>query len=365
MKANVMIKFMMVFCFAVSTSITRASDVNDIIIDTISPKRLELKGKIKMFKEFIHFAIDNNGVIQFGKMAEDSDFVIKSNYKTNKCYYFDVNGYNTQTNGYWSPDDVFTIQKNTFQNNKLIQSNEEFRFSDGIRHSKSIYKYNEKGLIETYSLYNIYGDLASKKLYKYDDHNNIIWEREVDGNGEIESTKNSEYKYEGGRMVYSKENEDGEYITINKWLYNANGIKIGSYYQWNEFVWDSSYELDSNGNVVKITCKNEKGEVKYTTTFSYNENGDLIEKNQLFSSGKHETDIYDIENKTRTITIENDNNIQSKKVYVNNNLVEYFDGTNTYEYKYTFDSIGNWIKAIEEKNSIPTYIKIRTIQYYP
>ena len=45
--------------------------------------------------------------------------------------------------------------------------------------------------------------------------------------------------------------------------------------------------------------------------------------------------------------------------------LEYYDGKNTYEYRYTYDSKGNWIKAIEEKNSIPTYIKVRTIQYFP
>ena len=57
--------------------------------------------------------------------------------------------------------------------------------------------------------------------------------------------------------------------------------------------------------------------------------------------------------------------VDKKEVYVDNNLMEYYDGKNTYEYRYTCDSKGNWIKVIEEKNSIPTYIKVRTIQYFP
>ena len=365
MKAKVIIQLVLVVGFGMSSSVSRASDVNDIIIDTISPKKLELKGKIKMFKEFVYFAVDNNGVLQYGKMARDSDFVVKSKYKINKCYYFDINGYNIQNNEYWSPEKLYTIQKNTFQGKKLLQSSKEYRFSDGIKHSKHIYEYDDKGLITTSLLYNVYGRLASKTIYKYDSHNNIVWEREVDGDGEIESTKTTEYKYEGERMIYSKENENDENIIVRKWIYDTNGIIIGDYYQWDKVVWNSSYELNNNGKITKITCKNEKGEVRYTTSFNYNDNGELVEKNQLYSDGKRIVDVYDIENKKQTTTFFANDVVKNKKVYLNNNLIEYYDGLNTYEYKYTFDSKGNWIKSIEEKNSIPTYIKTRTIQYYP
>lgn len=351
---------LLLFCGSSSTVI--ASDVNDIILDTISPNRLNLKGKVKQFKEFIHFAVDNNGVLKLGEMAKDSDFVVKSSYKSNKCYDFDLNGNNVQTNEYWSPTEVKSIQKVTLQNKRLIQTNTEYHFSDGIRHAKHVYNYNDKGLITTDLIYNVYGALASKRLYKYDDHNNIIWVREVDGDGEIYSTITTEYEYEGNKMVYSKEND--EYITINKWKYDTNGILIADYYQWDDLVWDSSYEYDNEGKVIKKICKNGKGEIKYITTFKYSDKGDLIEKDEMFSNGKRQIIANDIDKKTHTFTVLQDDVLQKKEVYVDNNIMEYYDGTNTYEYKYTFDSKGNWIKAIEEKNSIPTYIKVRTIQYY-
>ena len=85
----------------------------------------------------------------------------------------------------------------------------------------------------------------------------------------------------------------------------------------------------------------------------------------MFSNGRQKTYTYDIAKKTYTITTTIDEILAKKEVYVDNNLMEYYDGKNTYEYRYTYDSKGNWIKAIEEKNSIPTYIKVRTIQYFP
>ena len=363
MKIKGVILLGIISLFCGNPSSVKAGDVNDIIIDTISPSRLNLKGKVKLFKEFIHFAVDKNGVLQSGVMAKDSDFVIKSDYKTNKCYIFDINGFNIQTNEYWSPTEVRSLQKNTFQNKKLTQSNTEYRFSDGIRHSKSVYNYNEKGLISSYLLYNIYGKLSSKRLYRYDDHNNIVWEREVDGDGEIDHTTTTEYRYEGDKMIYSKENAD--YVTIHKWQYDSSNREISSYYQWDNLVWDSSYELNNEGKKVKISCKGAKGEIKYITTFKYNDNGDLIEKKEMFSNGRQKTYTYDIAKKTYPITTTIDEILAKKEVYVDNNLMEYYDGKNTYEYRYTYDSKGNWIKAIEEKNSIPTYIKVRTIQYFP
>lgn len=343
----------------------KAYDVNDIILDTISPSRLNLKGKVKLFKEFIYYAIDNNGNLQTGKMAKDSNFVVKPKYDTNRCYIFDLDGRNIQKNEYWSPSEVLSIQKMTYQNKRLTQTNIEFHFSDGIRHAKTIFNYNEKGQIISYVLYNIYGKLASKRLFKYDDHDNIIWEREVDGDGEINETNTSEYKYEGNKMIYSysKEEEDG-YITINKWTYDSSGKEIGSYYQWGDLVWDSKYEFDTDGKIIKKICKDAEGKTKYITTLKYNENGLLQEKVERFSNGRCKTSIFDNEKRTETITETKDDVLVEKAVYVDNNLMEYYDGKNSYEYKYTFDSKGNWIKAIEEKNSIPTYIKQRTIQYF-
>lgn len=366
MKINRFVFLLSAFLLSANSSIVRASDVNDIILDTISPSKLNLKGKIKQFKEFIYFKTYVNGELKTGKMAKDSDFVVKSKYPTNKCFMFDINGRNTQTQEFWSPNEIATIQINTFQGKRLIRSNKEYRFSDGIKHSKNTYTYNEKGLITASLLYSVWGDLASKKMYKYDNSNNIVWEREVDGDGEIEYTATTEYKYENGKMVYSKEtsNQFGDNeITIKKWGYDAQGRLISSYTEWGR-IYDVAYEYNEKGLRIKETCNNKDG-VYYITTFTYNDNGKLTDKTTTFTDGTIRKDTYEyLSDKTIHTYTSKNGLVETKQVFVNDNITEYYDGKNTYTYQYTFDAKGNWIKAIEEKNSVPTYIKVRTIQYF-
>ena len=64
-------------------------------------------------------------------------------------------------------------------------------------------------------------------------------------------------------------------------------------------------------------------------------------------------------------SISTEDNETSKETYFKGLLIKGEESNgDVFEYKYTFDNKGNWIKVVEYKNTIPIKMRVREIKYH-
>ncbi len=184
-------------------------------------------------------------------------------------------------------------------------------------------KYNVKGNLIEWKLYNSDGSLKRKETYKYDDKGNLIKSNEYNSDGSFD--KKCIYKHDdkGKKIEKNCYNLDGslDYKYIYKYDDKGNGIESNEYNSDGSLKGKVGYKYDDKGNNIEINMVVSK------FTYKYDDKGILIERNDYNSDG-----------------------ILYRK----------------FNYKYEYDEESNWVKKIEFRGmaEIPEEITIRTIEYY-
>lgn len=343
--------------------------------DTISLKRLSLKGKVKKIEDFSYFLEANskgNKTIE-GKRYNIHPFVEdwnieknESKYtKTNISYEFDRTGKNTNVTTYYTKGNPFGEVEFVYDSTgKLIKSQTNFNVSDGNFTVNKRYTYDEKKrlvqieehegnqllktVVFTYdNLGNCIGrsKKTGKPIFSEEQfHNTDNQNTDSENQPRIEYTKNETYKYNKHRKVtFSEESfpERQVFLRTENEYNKQNKLVKAKFVNQEKEETVCSYEYDKNGRLVRTVCSAEENPDVY------------LEMTVLYKpSGKVET----IKTKTGVI---------SKKVFSENGLLELhrtpeFD----HKYKYSFDKKGNWKEAVLYENGTPSKIRTRKIEYY-
>lgn len=333
-------------------------------IDTICINRLDLKGNVKKVSEFTFKAIDKLGVIQKGDMV-DERFSIDDEYrKTNISYSFNENTLQTGYAEYWNPTSIKKVKNYSYLNGYINDTFEKIIFSDATITIKEVFKYNAKGLVESCIRYRN-GDLFEKYMYSYDERNNIIKELNINSNGDIDNETTYERKYSQGKEVFYRKNDPEYGLDIKQTQYDSIGRIITEKVNYdNKFIRVIKYSYTDFNKIESITESNTDGEFIVSTNYKYDNLQRVIEIKYTFSDNKNKTISIIYKGDTQIQSLTSQNGDKEEKVIYQGNITEYKKNSDSYNYEYAFDEKGNWTKITEFKNTIPTYIRERSILYY-
>ena len=212
-------------------------------------------------------------------------------------------------------DVIGLIEKNSWEDNPML-FNETYTL------------FNENGNNEKWLMFDENGNLVNTVVYKYKFKDDKIIEENISGKNYYNVSTESKvtFNYENEKLISdSTFNLDGSQSSNSHYFYDMNGLIIKD---------SNNIEYkDKDGKKIKSTSERR---------FFYNEKKELIRVN-TYSSG----DLYPKEKSTYFLK----NDIVFKMIG-NTGIV-----TN---YKYTFDSVGNWIK---KRNTLTGEIVIRKIYY--
>ncbi len=209
----------------------------------------------------------------------------------------------------------------------------EYVIYDKYGNKKYVYKNNYKGeYVQSVDIYSTYGTLTNKQIFKYDKNNYVIEDAFYRANGNLID-----------KYVFERDKSGN---VIKKSLFNSSGsLKT----KW-------TYEYDDNNNRTKMIWYDKYENIEKVYKYNFNSNNELIEIN-----------IYD--SKGNLKTLEKNTYKDGKKI-----LVEIYDNSKTLNsvIKYKYDKDNNWIekKRIKitekfgEKVEEPVYIYKRDIKYY-
>lgn len=333
-------------------------------IDTIKIEKLGVKGKIQNIKEFTFKAIDKSGNIMKGDMCEDV-FAIDDKYrKSNHSFSFDRSGNQIQKTEFWSPTSIKLTQMYTYLNGRIVESNEKMIFSDQTISIKRIFKYNISRLLSSCSSYRN-GILLDKYVYEYDDKGNVVSEKQIDSNGNISKSISSIFKYSGDKLIYSKK-EDSEYgIDVKEYEYDSIGDIIKKKVNYNNrFIRTVMYSYNDKGLLDKVYETDNNGKFIGQTLYNYDSLNNVISENQTFFDGQKSSKEYSFEGNLKTEIFNTIEGKLEKRIYKDENIIKLEKDGCEYDYKYSFDNQGNWVRVLESKNTIPTLIRERIILYY-
>lgn len=334
-------------------------------IDTIGISQLGLKGNVKKVTEFTFKAIDKLGTIQKGEMVDD-EFAIDDGFrKTNFSYSFNGNGQQVEHAKYWNPGSIKSIKNYYYINDHINSTLEKMIFSDATITIKEIFKYNIHDLVESCTRYRN-NSLFEKYLYSYDEKNNIVKEVNINNNGEIDNEITYERAYSNGKEVYLK-TIDSDYGTdVVQSKYDSIGRLIEEYvnYDNNRIKTIKYYYTDFNKIKSSVTFNNKSGKVDISSHYKYDDSYRLIEIKHILGDGKCETTSISYDGTIQKESISTANGNKIIRIKKEGNIINYTTNDNEFNYEYIFDKKGNWIKITEFKNTIPTFIRERTILYH-
>ena len=333
-------------------------------IDTIRTEKLGVKGKIQNIKEFTFKAIDKMGNIVKGDMCEDV-FAIDNEYrKSNHSYSFDRSGNQIQETEFWSPTSIKSTQIYTYLNGRIVESNVKTIFSDQTISVKWIFKYNINKLLSSSSRYRN-GILLDKYVYEYDDRGNIVSEKQIDSEGNICNSISSIFKYSGDKLIYSKQDDSEHGIDVKEYEYDSKGqIFIKKVNYDNNFIRTIKYSYNDSGLTSAVYETDENGKFIVQTLYNYDSLNNVISENQTFFDNQKSSKEYSFEGNIKPEIYNTIEGKLEKRIYKNENIIKFEKDGCEYDYKYSFDNQGNWVKIIEFKNTIPTLIRERIILYY-
>jgi hypothetical protein len=244
---------------------------------------------------------------------------------------------------------VKKIEQRSSSSGKMITSFNENGYiieeisydSKGMLQYKNTLKRNEEGNVIETNFHNSNGlDYTITSKYKYDDKGHTIERNNFISNVSIQ------YSVDEYLMILSifenrntySYNENGN--VVNEVGYDSSGIKIN----------DNEYKFDGKGNMItRITAnKLEVGK----STFKYDNNSLLIETNYYYSPEK----LWILGSK------------EAFKYDIKGNIIEKTTTSDDYliieSYNYNYDAKGNWVKQNINTNNV-TYRDIeRVIEYY-
>ncbi|GIJ94363.1 hypothetical protein CAPN002_15810 [Capnocytophaga stomatis] len=342
--------------------------------DTISPKRLSLKGKVKKIEDFSYFLEANPK----GKRTIDGkryniypfveDWNIEKNEskytKTNVSYEFDRTGKNTNSVTYYAEGNPFGEVNFVYDlGGKLIKSQTNFKVSDGDFIVNKQYVYDDKKRLVKIDEHE--GDQLLKSIaFTYDDLGNCIGRSKKIGKflsleDEMQSLEKQEQTLGQVRMEYIKK-ETYKYNKARKVTFSEESFPERKVFLRTE------NEYNKKNKLVKAKFLNEENE-ETICSYNYDEMGRLV---QTVCTAKDNSDfylemnvLYKPSGKVETIKTKTD--VISKKVFDENGLLQLhrtpeFD----HKYRYSFDRKGNWKEAVLYENGVPTKIRVRKIEYY-
>ncbi|CEN33683.1 conserved exported hypothetical protein [Capnocytophaga cynodegmi] len=361
-------------CYLFALLLTISISTLQAQTDTISPKRLSLKGKVKKIEDFSYFLEANPK----GKRTIDGkryniypfveDWNIEKNEskytKTNISCEFDRTGKNTNLVTYYAEGNPFKEANFVYDlGGKLIKSQTNIKVSDGSFVVNKKYVYDD-----------------NKRLVKIDEHDgnqllkSVVFAYDKLGNC-IEKSKKMEMPLSFEEQIQVIENQKDfsertsmEYVKKETYQYNKAGkvtLSEKSFPEQKVFL-RTENEYDKKNKLIRAKFLNEENE-ETNCSYQYDEKGRL---KQTICTAKDNTDfylemniVYKPSGKVETIKTRTD--VISKKVFDENGLLKLHRTSEfDHKYRYSFDRKGNWKEAVLYENGIPTKIRVRKIEYY-
>ncbi len=338
-------------------------------IDTISPKRLVIKGKVKKIEDYSYYLEANTkgdrtiGGKKFNifPLVEDWYFgkLDSKDAQTNISYEFDRSGKNTNITTYYSEGNPFGVVDFMYDlTGKLVKSQTCFRVSDGDFMIDKNYTYdNNKRLVKIDEYEG--NQMLQTVTFEYDKLGNCVEKNKASGFFQLKEgdfhqtsdrirekyTKNEQYKYNSSKKVtFSEETlpEHNIFLRVEKEYCKRNKLVKAKFLNQDDKETECLYVYDKDGRLTQTVCT-----AKDDATFFYQQNT-----------------LYGAAGKTEIIKSK-DGKVLSKKVFDANGLLKLhrtpdFD----YQYKYSFDTKGNWKESVLYEQGKPTKIRVRKIEYY-
>ncbi len=354
-------------------------------IETKTLNSLNLIGKVSSVSDLTFLARDSIGNIIKGNILNEYENRklkiddIQYN-KTGFKFGFDKNGNQILKGEYNEYGYLWDITDYKYLNNKIVESNQIYKLSDMTIKVKALFKYDDRKNLVSIIKYRD-GELFEKELFKYNDLNKLIEKKLIDDSGNI--TEKLIKKYLNHTLIYhkvekSKDNENS--IIEESYRFDTLGNKVYSMYHEHsrdeygkEEDFLSEYKHEYKNNLISKESFLINGKQVSTVTYEYldGKESNIIIKdpvdNSIISSRvisyyQNSTKIYEkiIKTKEETTIQTFDKNGNILKLQITKINID----PEEYSYEYSFDKIGNWIKTIEYKNTIPLKIRERKIIYY-
>lgn len=183
--------------------------------------------------------------------------------------------------------------------------------------------------------------LTSHNEYKYDDNGKKIYKKTISDRGEYSETEyhDNVEKTKGydeiGRLDVESEatfDEFGNYIMEHTIVYDEEGeVEL-------EIIQDySDCDYNENGKILVCRQRSESGEIIYTTTNTYDENGNMLLSEKI-ASGSEKTGYYSI---SHSYEYDDTNNLISEEI---REAYAADDACSTESFEYQYDEIGRKVR---------------------
>lgn len=215
--------------------------------------------------------------------AQDDD---DDNYSEYRCEYDDRGRMSVKVEKY-GKGSIRTVF--TYNDENLVIKEEDFYEGDVPTNSKDVYyeyKYDEKGNLLSKNLFEVDGTLRFEYKFAYDDAGNLIREEY----GDIIYT----YEYEYINDVLHSQTQttgEGENLSTTKTTYDEKGniVHIESKTPYSDS--DTRIEYDEHNNRIRYSSAVEgRREYEDEITYEYDENGNVLKKEESSLVGDYDTD---------------------------------------------------------------------------
>lgn len=307
----------LILSFLVSSCVFANRKDNDL-------KKMNLYGQVKTIKTESYHAIEEFGEISKGKKGT-SFTTAPDSYSI-----FDTNGN--------------LIEKTWIKSLGMVNS----EITTNIN-MKTICKYDSNGNLinkKTYQNETPFEDF----VYKYDNDGNLIEHNE---SGYQESIINTIFKYDNGILIERTINYANGNKETKKYDSKGNWIENVSTYSGSAYKTVKSNKYDDKGNLIEDLWHRDNGSVFMHCIYKYDNDNNLIEQKRY--SDIENTGLKEVWNRK----YDNNGNVIEENQFKPN---EPLYGIT--EYKYEFDSKGNWIKRIESFEDGKKFIIEREIEYW-
>jgi hypothetical protein len=355
------------FCMAVNGQNVQEKDKTDLAKDKI-------RGKVKSMSVTGFTVIRKDGKLQKGRKVHTATSTF-----TDKGYLLEFNS---------------TAGDDTVQNEFIH-----------FKAARSLYRYDNNGVLVSNSRYNGDGTLQDSASYKVDSKGNRIDWNTYKGDGTLEWNYSREYDLQGN-LVESNEFFKGALKSRHTYKYDEKlNIKEENFYEADgRLKLKELFKYDDKRNVVEITDYDRTGVFKAKYTYAYDAKGNQVEEREF--DGENSTKYkkilthYDNENNIIEVTQYNEkgkvtyeckldklgNHIADATYKPDGTLIEkitqkykYDDHENEVENErlnakgkpamkvkniYTYDKEGNWFIKIVYENDKPKRITERIFDYY-
>ncbi len=188
---------------------------------------------------------------------------------------------------------------------------------------------NENGDMLSRTNYDADGTIILQYVDEYDKAGNLILETEIAGEETSIIRKYAHTYDETGRLVETVElHDNGNIMTRTHYDKNSNLIEMLCYGEDGEVISHTRYTYDNKGN-----CLSEVSEGGSCITNKYNDEGELLERNWVYSSGETKKTIYLVSREGNTETRESITYRGERKVGHHKEITQYHDNGKKHIYQ--------------------------------